>query len=57
MWGFVGAKAEQLPTMRTADRRARMKRFMLDLKAEGVYDIGGQIEIGGELPQLQSLIF
>ena len=57
MWGFVGAKAEQLPAMRTADRRARMKRFMLDLKAEGVYDIGGQIEIGGELPQLQSLIF
>jgi hypothetical protein len=30
---------------------------MLDLKAEGVYDIGGQIEIGGDLRQLQSLIF
>ena len=27
--GCVGAKAEQLPTMRRADRMARRKRFIL----------------------------
>ena len=55
MWGFVGAKAEQLPTMRTADRRARMKRFMLDLKAEGVLN-RGQIELGGKASPLLSKV-
>ena len=42
LWRFVGAKAEELLMSRTADRRARRKRFMLKYPSRAMERAGTQ---------------
>ena len=51
--GCVGAKAEQLPTMRRADRMARRKRFILAFKEMKVLLFKLQKMRGGDLADIE----